>query len=156
MVEKLQRKELLNDVVVNTELINGTSIFSDLLGKEPNIPDMDNPDEIQTGINETDLNIKTGLFAMDEYQNVKKVLQTGQAAGEDGFYPEVLKICNLDKTMLNYANKLLVENQKPQQWADINLIPIPKTGDLGFTANYRGIIRCCEISQSNVTKPNIT
>ena len=113
--------------------------FSDLLGKEPNIPDMDNPDEIQTILNETDLNIKTGPFTMDEYQNVKKVLQTGKAAGEDGFYPEVLKFCNLDETMLNYANKLLVENQKPQQWSDINLIPIPKTGDLGFTANYRGI-----------------
>ena len=92
--------------------------FSDLLGKEPNIPDMDNPDEIQTIINETDLNIKTSPFTMDEYQNVKKVLQTGKAAGEDGFYPEVLKFCNLDETMLNYANKLLVENQKPQQWSD--------------------------------------
>ena len=113
--------------------------FSELLGNEPNIPDMDNPEEIQTILNETDLNIKTGPFTMDEYQNVKKILQTGKAAGEDGFHPEVLKYCNLDETMLNYANKLLIENQKPQQWSDINLIPIPKSGDLGFTTNYRGI-----------------
>lgn len=113
--------------------------FSELLGKEPNIPDIDNPEETQTIFSETDLNIKTGPFTMDEYQNVKKILQTGKAAGEDGFHPEVLKYCNLDETMLNYANKLLIENQKPQQWSDINLIPVPKSGDLGYTTNYRGI-----------------
>ena len=57
----------------------------------------------------------------------------------DGFYPEVLKYCDLDETMLRYANRLLIDNQKPQQWSDNNLIPIPKSGDLGNTTNYRGI-----------------
>ena len=113
--------------------------FSDLLGKEPVTPDMNNPEEIQTIFNEADLNIKTGPFTMEEYQNVKKVLQTGKASGEDGIYPEVLKYCNLDETILSYANKLLIDHQKPQQWSDINLIPIPKSGDLGYTTNYRGI-----------------
>ena len=113
--------------------------FSDLLGKEPNTPDMDNPEETQTVFNETDLNIKTGPFTMEEYQNVKKVLQLRKASVEDGIYPEVLKYCNLDETILSYANKLLVDHQKPQQWSDINLIPIPKSGDLGYTTNYRGI-----------------
>ena len=113
--------------------------FSELLGKEPNIPDMNDSEEIQMIFDETDLNIKTGPFTTDEYQEVKSTLQTGKQAGEDGFYPEVLKYCDLDETMLSYANRLLIDNQKPQQWSDINLIPIPKSGDLGNTTNYRGI-----------------
>ena len=112
--------------------------FSELLGKEPNIPDMNDSEEIQTIFNETDLNIKTGPSTMDEYQEVKSTLQTGKQAGEDGFYHEVLKYCDLE-TMLRYENRLLIDNQKPQQWSDINLIPIPKSGDLGNTTNYRGI-----------------
>ena len=28
---------------------------------------------------------------------------------------------------------------KPQQWSEINLIPVPKSGDLSDTSNYRGI-----------------
>ena len=86
---------------------------------------MNDSEEIQTIFNETDLNIKTGPFTMDEYQEVKSTLQTGKQAGEDGFYPEVLKYCDFDETMLSYANRLLIDNQKPQQWSDINLIPIP-------------------------------
>ena len=43
------------------------------------------------------------------------------------------------ETILRYANRQLIDNQKPQQWSDINLIPIPKSGDLGNTTNYRGI-----------------
>ena len=113
--------------------------FSELLGKEPNIPDMNDSEEFQTIFNETDLNIKTGPFTMDEYQEVKSTLQTGKQAGEDGFYPKVLKYCDLDETILRYANRLLIDNQKPQQWSDINLIPIPKSGDLGNTTNYKGI-----------------
>ena len=130
--------------------------FSELLGKEPNIPDMNDSEEIQTIFNETNLNIKTGPFTMDEYQEVKSTLQTGKQAGEDGFYPEVLKYCDLDETMLRYANRLLIDNQKPQQWSDINLIPIPKSGDLGNTTNYRGIALSSVVakltSQQNVAK----
>ena len=81
--------------------------FSELLGKEPNIHDMNDSEEIQMIYNETDLNIKTGPFTMDEYQEVKSTLQTGKQAGEDGFYPKVLKYCDLDETMLRYANRLV-------------------------------------------------
>ena len=49
-----------------------------------------------------------------------------------------MKYCDFDETMLSYANRLLIDNQKPQQWSDINLIPIPKSGGLGNTTNYRG------------------
>ena len=110
--------------------------FSQLLGKEPDVPVNDVDEEIPTVLH--NINIKTGPFTMEEYKVVKKSLKSGQS-GEDGIPPEVLKYCDLDDTILEYANKLLQNGEKPQQWSDINLIPIPKSGDLGYTTNYRGI-----------------
>ena len=51
----------------------------------------------------------------------------------------MLKRCNLDDIFLNFANKLLNDNVKPEQWSEIDMIPLPKTGDLSDTGNYRGI-----------------
>ena len=61
--------------------------FSELLGKEPNIPDMNDSEEIQTAFNKTDLNIKTGPFTMDEYQEVKSTLQTANKVRKVDFIP---------------------------------------------------------------------
>ena len=109
--------------------------FSKLLGAEPAISDY--VEEMSTVFEELDM--ETGPFTMDEYQKVKRSLKTGKAAGEDGIPPEVLKYCHLDEIILTYANKLIVNGIKPQQWSDINLLPIPKTGNLSLTGNYRGI-----------------
>ena len=59
--------------------------------------------------------------------------------GSDEIPPEVLKFCDLDEIILNFANKLLIGNEKPQQWSDVDIKPLPKSGDLGLTTNYRGI-----------------
>ena len=75
---------------------------------------------------------------MDEYQKGKTKLISAMSAGENGIPPEVLKHCDFDEIILGYANRLLLE-WKPQQFSDINIIPLPKTGDLGDTTNYRGI-----------------
>ena len=109
--------------------------FSNLLGKEPVIS---NDDEEITPVFDN-LDIKTGEFTMTEYQAVKMKLNTGKLPGGDEIPPEVLKYCDLDAIILDYANKLLLNHEKPQQWSDINLLPLPKQGDLGYTTNYRGI-----------------
>ena len=36
-------------------------------------------------------------------------------------------------------NQALLETNIPEQWSILNLIPVPKSGDLSNTANYRGI-----------------
>ena len=95
--------------------------FSKLLGNEPVVTNEN--EEITTVFN--DLNIKTGEFTMDEYQEVKKRLKTGKLPGGDEIPPEVLKYCDLDAIILDYANKLLINHEKPQQWSDINLMPLP-------------------------------
>ena len=53
--------------------------------------------------------------------------------------PEVLKRCDLDDILLEFANKLLNDNVKPDQWSEIDMLPLLKSGDLSLTANYRGI-----------------
>lgn len=109
--------------------------FSKLLGKEPSVEEED--EEIKQIFGE--LPIKTGPFEMEEYKKIKKKMKTGKAAGPDGIPPEVLKLCDLDDTILEFANKFISNLEKPDQWSENNLIPIPKSGNLSLVDNYRGI-----------------
>ena len=113
------------------------SYFSQLLGKEPVINNGSQEDEITPILPE--LNIDTGPFTEEEYHLVKKKLMAGKSPGPDGIPPEVLKFCNIDDIILNFANRVLMKGEKPQQWSIIDIVPLPKSGDLGFTSNYRGI-----------------
>ena len=61
--------------------------------------------------------------------------------------PEVLKRVDIDDILLKFSNKMLVENDLPDQLAVMNLIPVPKKGDLGLTCNYRGIALTSLISK---------
>ena len=62
-----------------------------------------------------------------------------QQSGPDNVPPEVIKRYDLDDIIIDFANRLLNEDVKPKQWSEINILPIPKTGDLSDTGNYRGI-----------------
>ena len=53
--------------------------------------------------------------------------------------PEILKKCNIDEEILGFCNRALIKGRKPEQWSIMNIIPIPKTGDLSKGNNYRGI-----------------
>lgn len=75
------------------------------------------------------------------YSPILRLIQlcVGKQSGSDNIPQKVLKSCNFDDIIWKYANKLLVENVKPNQWSEIDLIPHPKSGDLINTSNYRGI-----------------
>ena len=70
---------------------------------------------------------------------VRKNVREGKAPGEDGIMPELIKRINIDDLILLFANNLLMEGKKPDQFSVLNINPIPKSGDLGLTGNYRGI-----------------
>ena len=59
--------------------------------------------------------------------------------GADEIPPEVLKFCDFDEIIISFVNKLLINNENPQKWSDVDIKPLPKTGDLGLITNYRGI-----------------
>ena len=117
--------------------------FKQLLGKNPEV---ENPDEEIASIFQ-DLDIKDGIFSLDEYRKVKSTLKLGKAAGPDDIPPEVFKSCDFDEICLDFCNKALMENDKPDMWSYMNIIPVPKSGDLSNTNNYRGISLICIIAK---------
>ena len=41
--------------------------------------------------------------------------------------------------ILTFANNLMNFQEKPEQWSKIDMIPLPKSGDLSEPTNYRGV-----------------
>ena len=112
--------------------------FKNLLGKEPVVEgDLDEGEYPLRPILQS-INISDEPFSMAEYLAVKKAITEGKAPGPDGIPPEVLKRCNLDNIILDYANKV-IDGEKPDQWSESSLVTLPKDGDLSNTDNYRGI-----------------
>ena len=117
--------------------------FKKLLG-EP--PEVDDPDEDIPAIF-NNLNIKDDILTIDEFRKVKSTLKLGKAAGPDEIPPEVYKSCDFDEICLDFCNRALLENDKPDMWSYMNIIPVPKSGDLSNTNNYRGISLICIIAK---------
>ena len=78
-------------------------------------------------------------FSLSEVVVARKQVKEGKAPREDGVMPELLKRINIDDIILTFANKLLLTGDPPEQFATLNILPIPKSGDLSCTSNYRGI-----------------
>ena len=109
--------------------------FKSLLGDEPVVTNLE--ENIETVFESLD--IPDGPFTMEEYQQVKRKISNGKAAGPDGIPPEVFKLTNIDDIILEFANNLLNNLDKPEQWSINQIQPIPKSGDLSNVGNYRGI-----------------
>ena len=109
--------------------------FKNLLGEPPkaDCEDEDIPIVFEN------LNIIDDAFTMEELSKAKTQLSEGKAAGNDGIVAEVIKRINVDDLLLHFCNRCHMRSEKPEQWSHINLVPIPKSGDLGVTDNYRGI-----------------
>ena len=86
-----------------------------------------------------ELDIKTGPFDQEEREKAMKSSVEGKSCGEYGIPPEVLKRCDMDAIILSFFNNTLVDGEKPNQWSVLNIVPIPKSGDLSLSGNYRGI-----------------
>ena len=85
------------------------------------------------------LAIEKGPFSLEEYRKAKSTLKAGKSCGEDGIVPEVLKWIPIDELILDIINKAYNSQDLPTQWSISNIVPIPKSGDLTKTDNYRGI-----------------
>jgi hypothetical protein len=95
----------------------------------------------------SNLDINDGPFTREEYAKVKSSLKSGKSAGPDNIPPEVYKSCELDDIILSICNLALMKNEKPVQWSLSNIIPVPKSGNLSCTDNYRGISLTCIITK---------
>ena len=109
--------------------------FSNLLGKKP-VTSNAGEEEITTVLHQ--LSIKTGPFTVKEYQAVKRKMKE-RNTGIGWNFNRSIEHCDFDDIIVKYANKLLIDQEKPDQWSDIHIIPLPKSGDLSKVGNYRGI-----------------
>ena len=117
--------------------------FRDLLGAQPSVEGAE--DDIPAILE--NLNIDDGPFTAKEYAKVKSTLKQGKSAGPDGITSEVIKNCDLDDIVREHCNRFLKDNIKPEIWSLSNIIPVPKSGDLSKTDNYRGISLTCIIAK---------
>ena len=90
---------------------------------------------------------QNGPFTLEEFRRVKSSLKSGKAAGPDDITPEVFKSCDFDEICLEFFNDALIKNDKPDLWSFMNIILVPKSGDLSKTDNYRGISLICIIAK---------
>ena len=116
--------------------------FQKLLGAKPN---EESEEEIPTVF--SNLRINDGRFTMKEYLKVKSSLKLGKSSGPDNIPPEVFRKCEVDDIVLEICNLALTKNNKPDQWSLSNIIPVPKSGNLSKTDNYRGISLTCIIAK---------
>ena len=117
--------------------------FKNLLGQPPDATSNFNLDEPILD----DVNISDDDFTEDEYELAVKNMSDGKNGGADGIRPEVLKRCNMRKFILNFCNMALQKGITPKIWSEINIIPIPKKGNLSDCSNYRGISMCSVITK---------
>ena len=115
---------------------NWHGYFKELLGKPPKI--INENENINNVLDENELNMKTVPFTNSEYENVRKQIKKSKATGPDGITPEVLKRCEINDIIISFANKILINHEKPMQLGESDMILIPKKGDLSLPSNHRG------------------
>ena len=132
---KKTKKEKLKAQSAEERVLLWHAHFKKLLGNPPKIVDDDTP-VVQVFSN---LPIPDGPFTLKEYQKVKSNIKTGKSCGEDGVTTELLKYVLLDDIVLALINKAYEVGELPEEWVTLNIIPVPKSGDLSTPDNYRGI-----------------
>ena len=116
---------------------NWYGYFKELLGKLPKV--INENEHISTILDENELNIKTGPFTNSEFENVRKQIKENKATGPDSISPEVLKRFEISDIMISFANKILINNEKPTHLSEGDMIQIPKKGDLSLPSDLCGI-----------------
>ena len=110
--------------------------FQELLGSQLNKTDDDDDEEILQIHNK--LNIKIGLFTIQELNNATKSINNGKACGLDEIPAEVWKLTEFQNILLNFCNSVYYQNQI-KRWTEGCLLPFPKKRDISQAKNDRGI-----------------
>ena len=85
-----------------------------------------------------ELNIKKGLFTIQELNNATKIINNGKACGLDEIPAEVWKLTEFQNIFINLCNSVYSQN-KIRTWTEGCLLPFSKKGDIAQANNYRGI-----------------
>ena len=108
--------------------------FKDLLNAEP-VPTTDSSPI--TPIFERSLEIQQGDFTQAEVNTAVHQMKIGMP-GLDDLPSEFWKLPKIKKQLRKFCNQAYNGN-RPKEWGEAALVPIPKKGDLTKCSNYRGI-----------------
>ena len=111
--------------------------FQELLGKPRKI--INENENINTIVDENELNVKTGSFTKSEFENVRRQMKENKETNLGGISPEVWKLYEISDIIISFTNKSLNNNEKPTQLGESDMIPILKKGDLSLPSNHHGI-----------------
>ena len=84
------------------------------------------------------LDIKQGLFNLEELDSVLRKIKNRKATGLDEIPPEVWKTRQFDDILLRHCNAVYNQNSIDRRMKGC-ILSFPKKGDLGLAKNYRGI-----------------
>lgn len=125
-------------------LRNWKAHFVKLLGQPPSVPDQ----ELEIPAIHPMQSISVEEFTRDELVEAKKTIKEGKAYGNDNIAPEVLKRVDMDEIILDFCNRALTDGSIPDQWRQLNIVPVPKKGNLTKVDNYRGIALTSIVSKT--------
>ena len=109
--------------------------FEKLLNNTPNV--ISENDEIVKVFDEIN-EIRKGDFDIEELSKALNQMKNGKAPGTDSLPVEFWKIEELKQPLLDFCNATYNDN-RPNEWGLLKLVPVPKKGDLTKPDNYRGI-----------------
>ncbi|KAL5259158.1 hypothetical protein ACHWQZ_G009572 [Mnemiopsis leidyi] len=125
-------------------LRNWKAHFVKLLGQPPSVPDQ----ELEIPAIHPMQSISVEEFTRDELVEAKKTIKERKAYGNDNIAPEVLKRVDMDEIILDFCNRALTDGSIPDQWRQLNIVPVPKKGNLTKVDNYRGIALTSIVSKT--------
>ncbi|KAL5259931.1 hypothetical protein ACHWQZ_G010146 [Mnemiopsis leidyi] len=141
---KNKSSSLIDGGSAEGRLKNWQEHLKKLLGQPPVVPD----EEMEVPTVHPPQDIRIDHFSKEELLEARKSIKEGKAFGEDGIAPEILKRVDLDDLILRFCNRALDDGSVPDQWRQLNIVPVPKKGNLTNVDNYRGIALTSIVSKT--------
>lgn len=82
---------------------------------------------------------KTGPITMEELQKALAHTASGRAPGVDKIPADVYKVPQVQQDLLDIVNLCYTQCKVPEEWQNVEQVPIAKKGDLNSLANWRPI-----------------
>ena len=124
ITDATEKANLFNNFFTAQTVINDQNV---------EVPDVVN----HTFISELDIVILTA----DEVRSVLKSLPIGKASGPDDISNRILKELadQIAIPLTSIFNQSIADGKVPKDWKEAHVSPVPKSGDLSLTSNYRPI-----------------
>ncbi|KAL5265022.1 hypothetical protein ACHWQZ_G005950 [Mnemiopsis leidyi] len=92
--------------------------------------------------------IRIDHFSKEELLKAQQSIKEGKAFREDSIAPDIPKRVGLNDLILRFCNRVLDDGSAPDQWRQLNIVPLLKKGNLTKVDNYRGIVLTSIVSKT--------